>query len=64
MDEIGQSRHQPDHRHHRRLPGRDATRISSKPLSLLETVEYDAVFAFKYSPRPNTPAVQLDDAIP
>jgi tRNA-2-methylthio-N6-dimethylallyladenosine synthase len=33
-------------------------------LSLLETVEYDSVFSFKYSPRPNTPALQLDDAIP
>jgi tRNA-2-methylthio-N6-dimethylallyladenosine synthase len=32
-------------------------------LSLLETVEYDSVFSFKYSPRPNTPALQLDDAI-
>ncbi len=32
-------------------------------LSLLETVEYDGVFSFKYSPRPNTPALQLDDAI-
>jgi tRNA-2-methylthio-N6-dimethylallyladenosine synthase len=33
-------------------------------LSLLETVEYDSVFSFKYSPRPNTPALQLEDAIP
>jgi tRNA-2-methylthio-N6-dimethylallyladenosine synthase len=33
-------------------------------LNLLETVEYDGVFSFKYSPRPNTPALQLDDAIP
>ena len=33
-------------------------------LSLLEEVGYDAVFAFKYSPRPNTPALKLDDAIP
>jgi tRNA-2-methylthio-N6-dimethylallyladenosine synthase len=33
-------------------------------LSLLETVEYDGVFSFKYSPRPNTPALRLDDAIP
>jgi tRNA-2-methylthio-N6-dimethylallyladenosine synthase len=33
-------------------------------LSLLDTVEYDGVFSFKYSPRPNTPALQLDDAIP
>ncbi len=33
-------------------------------LSLLEHVEYDGVFAFKYSPRPNTPALQYADAIP
>ena len=33
-------------------------------LSLLDEVQYDGVFAFKYSPRPNTPAIGLDDAIP
>jgi tRNA-2-methylthio-N6-dimethylallyladenosine synthase len=33
-------------------------------LSLLDTVEYDGVFSFKYSPRPNTPSLRLDDAIP
>jgi tRNA-2-methylthio-N6-dimethylallyladenosine synthase len=33
-------------------------------LSLLEEVEYDGVFAFKYSPRPNTPAITLEDRIP
>jgi tRNA-2-methylthio-N6-dimethylallyladenosine synthase len=33
-------------------------------LSLLDYVEYDGVFAFKYSPRPNTPALQYADAIP
>ena len=33
-------------------------------LSLLEEVRFDGVFAFKYSPRPNTPAVGLEDAIP
>ena len=32
-------------------------------LSLLEDVQYDAVFAFKYSPRPNTPALVMIDAI-
>jgi tRNA-2-methylthio-N6-dimethylallyladenosine synthase len=31
---------------------------------LLEEVEYDGVFAFKYSPRPNTPALKFEDAIP
>jgi len=33
-------------------------------LSLLDTVEFDGVFGFKYSPRPNTPALALQDAIP
>jgi tRNA-2-methylthio-N6-dimethylallyladenosine synthase len=33
-------------------------------LSLLDEVGYDGVFSFKYSERPNTPALQLDDAIP
>ena len=33
-------------------------------LSLLEDVGYDSVFTFKYSPRPNTPSLSLEDAIP
>ena len=33
-------------------------------LSLLDEVGYDGVFAFKYSARPNTPALRLEDAIP
>jgi tRNA-2-methylthio-N6-dimethylallyladenosine synthase len=33
-------------------------------LSLLDEVQYDAVFAFKYSPRPNTPAIHMADSIP
>ncbi len=33
-------------------------------LSLLEEVEYDSLFNFKYSRRPNTPALALDDHIP
>src|SRR5882762_1622552 len=33
-------------------------------LNLLEEVGYDGVFTFKYSPRPNTPALGLEDAIP
>jgi tRNA-2-methylthio-N6-dimethylallyladenosine synthase len=32
-------------------------------LSLLDTVRYDAMFSFKYSPRPNTPALSMADAI-
>ncbi len=33
-------------------------------LSLLDEVEYDGIFGFKYSPRPNTPALKMEDAIP
>ncbi len=33
-------------------------------LSLLDEVQYDGVFAFKYSPRPNTAALSLDDNVP
>ncbi|MSV35974.1 MAG: tRNA (N6-isopentenyl adenosine(37)-C2)-methylthiotransferase MiaB [Bryobacterales bacterium] len=33
-------------------------------LGLLEEVEYDAIFGFKYSRRPNTPALALGDQIP
>jgi len=36
----------------------------AETLSLLDEVEYDAIFGFKYSPRPNTPALGLEDAIP
>jgi len=32
--------------------------------TLLEQVGYDAVFCFKYSPRPNTPAISMTDSIP
>ncbi|HXY04675.1 MAG TPA: tRNA (N6-isopentenyl adenosine(37)-C2)-methylthiotransferase MiaB [Terriglobales bacterium] len=32
-------------------------------LSLLDEVEYDGIFGFKYSPRPNTPALKFIDAI-
>ena len=33
-------------------------------LSLLDAAQFDAVFAFTYSPRPNTPAQHMADAIP
>ena len=33
-------------------------------LSLLDEVQYDGIFSFKYSPRPNTPAMSMPDAIP
>jgi len=33
-------------------------------LSLVEAVEYDGIFGFKYSPRPNTPSLKLEDAVP
>jgi tRNA-2-methylthio-N6-dimethylallyladenosine synthase len=36
----------------------------AETLSLLETVKYDGVFSFKYSPRPHTPSLAMRDAIP
>jgi tRNA-2-methylthio-N6-dimethylallyladenosine synthase len=33
-------------------------------LSLIDEVQFDGVFTFKYSPRPNTPSLALDDVIP
>ena len=33
-------------------------------ITLLEAVQYDGVFAFKYSPRPNTPSLSMPDIIP
>src|SRR6266852_1346398 len=33
-------------------------------LRLLDEVEYDSLFSFKYSPRPNTAALAMDDKIP
>jgi tRNA-2-methylthio-N6-dimethylallyladenosine synthase len=33
-------------------------------ITLLQQVQYDGVFAFKYSPRPNTPAISMEDGIP
>jgi tRNA-2-methylthio-N6-dimethylallyladenosine synthase len=45
------------------FPGETETEFG-ETLSLLDEVGYDAVFSFKYSPRPNTPALALEDAIP
>jgi len=33
-------------------------------LSMLDEAQYDGVFGFKYSPRPNTPSLALNDPIP
>ena len=33
-------------------------------ITLLHECQYDGVFSFKYSPRPNTPAVGMTDSIP
>ena len=33
-------------------------------LALLEEVQYDSLFAFKYSPRPNTAALKLENHVP
>ena len=33
-------------------------------LDLMDKVQYDSMFSFKYSPRPNTAALQMEDRIP
>src|SRR5438105_1869465 len=44
------------------FPGETAEDFE-QTLSLLDQVQYDGVFAFKYSPRPNTPALGMIDSI-
>jgi tRNA-2-methylthio-N6-dimethylallyladenosine synthase len=36
----------------------------AETLSLLDAAQYDAIFSFKYSPRPNTSAMRMPDAVP
>ena len=45
------------------FPGETAADFDDT-LSLMDEVRYDGVFSFKYSPRPNTPASSMADAIP
>jgi len=45
------------------FPG-ETTADFNETLSLLDAVKFDGVFSFKYSPRPNTPAATMLDAIP
>jgi tRNA-2-methylthio-N6-dimethylallyladenosine synthase len=44
------------------FPGETAEDFEES-LSLLDVAQYDAIFSFKYSPRPNTPAKDMPDAI-
>ena len=45
------------------FPGETSDDLS-QTIDLLAAVEYDCVFGFKYSGRPNTPALHLIDSIP
>jgi tRNA-2-methylthio-N6-dimethylallyladenosine synthase len=36
----------------------------AQTLTMMDEVKYDAIFAFKFSPRPNTPAIHMADSIP
>ncbi len=45
------------------FPGENADDFIAT-MDLLKEVEYDCVFGFKYSPRPNTPALTMIDSIP
>jgi tRNA-2-methylthio-N6-dimethylallyladenosine synthase len=45
------------------FPGETAAEFE-ETITLLHAVQYDGVFSFKYSPRPNTPAIHMQDSIP
>ena len=45
------------------FPG-ETDRDFEDTITLLDRVRYDAIFGFKYSPRPNTPAISMADSIP
>ncbi len=45
------------------FPGETDTDFE-QTMTLLDEVGYDAVYAFQYSPRPNTPAVGMPDTVP
>jgi tRNA-2-methylthio-N6-dimethylallyladenosine synthase len=45
------------------FPGETDTDFE-ETLSLLDEVQYDSLFSFKYSPRPNTPSLSMSDSIP
>src|SRR5579862_8785030 len=45
------------------FPGETETDFEAT-LKLLDQVEYDSLFSFKYSPRPNTAALGMEDMIP
>jgi tRNA-2-methylthio-N6-dimethylallyladenosine synthase len=44
------------------FPGETAEDFE-ETLTLLNEVQYDGVFAFKYSPRPNTPSLSMPDSV-
>jgi tRNA-2-methylthio-N6-dimethylallyladenosine synthase len=44
------------------FPG-ETDRDFEETITLLEVVGYDAIYGFKYSPRPNTPAIHMVDSI-
>ncbi len=45
------------------FPGETAADFEES-LTLLDAAQYDAIFSFTYSPRPNTSAKDMPDAIP
>ena len=45
------------------FPG-ETERDFEETLRLLDEVEYDSLFSFKYSPRPNTAALRMEDVVP
>jgi tRNA-2-methylthio-N6-dimethylallyladenosine synthase len=44
------------------FPGETESEFT-ETLSLLDEVQYDSMFSFKYSPRPNTPSLSMSDSV-
>ena len=63
-DPRARARLRPDHRHHRRLPGRDRGRLRRRRSRSSSEVGYDGAFTFVFSPRRGTEAATLGDQVP
>ncbi len=64
LDQGGEAADLAFDRHHRRLSRAKPPDDFIETMDLLAEVQYDCVFGFKYSARPNTPALTMIDSIP
>ncbi len=64
MDEVGATRLSPSQATSLLDSPGKLSRTSRETLKLISDVEYDSLFIFKYSKRPNTAALEYEDHIP